>query len=255
MDPTALLAVLVPFAALVGLVAGSVIDPVIDRIPAGGRLAPLVAGCPRCSAPLTGRLRVPLVWWSGLCPACGARLPARRLSVELLAAAAFASVPLRLGPSWAIPAFWVLAAVCIALALIDAGTSRLPNALTVGSYPWLAGLLVLAAVIDGSWGRLLGAAVGALALAGAYLLLVVINPNGMGFGDVKLAVLLGAGLGWLGWSTWVWGAVLPFLLMASVGIVLLVTGRAQLSTKIPFGPFMVVGAWVVILGGPLVGWG
>ena len=253
MDPATTLALLASLVAVAGLVVGSLADPLIDRVAADGAVRPLTAGCPLCSAPLRGRLRLPLAWWAGSCPECGGRLPARRLWVELLCGALFAAVTLRLGVSWAIPAFCALAAVCVPLVFIDLATRRLPNTLTVGSYPWFAGLLVFGALLEGEWSRLLGAAVGALALASAYLLLVVINPNGMGFGDAKLAVLLGGGLGWLGWQTWLWGAVLPFLLMSAVGLALIVAGRATLSSKIPFGPFMVAGTWAVILGGPLVG--
>ena len=69
----------------------------------------------------------------------------------------------------------------------------------------------------------------------------------MGFGDVKLAGLLGLYLGWLGWIELAVGAFAAFLFGGLVGLALLVTGRAGRKSHLPFGPFMLVGALLAIL--------
>ena len=137
----------------------------------------------------------------------------------------------------------------MALAAIDIDTKRLPDALTLPSYVVAAVLLLLPAIIDSQWDHYLHAAVGAGALFAFYFILALIYPSGMGFGDVKLAGVLGLYLGWLGWGVLVVGGFLGFLLGAVLGGVLMVVGRAGRKTKIPFGPFMLLGALLAILWG------
>ena len=75
----------------------------------------------------------------------------------------------------------------------------------------------------------------------------------MGFGDVKLAGVLGIYLGWIGWGAVIVGGFLGFLFGAVVGVGLMVAGRAGRRTKVPFGPFMVAGALVAVVVGQVVG--
>ena len=82
-----------------------------------------------------------------------------------------------------------------------------------------------------------------------YFLLVVIYPRGMGLGDVKLAGVLGLVLGWLGWGELAVGGFLGFLFGAVVGGLLMLVRKAGRKTKIPFGPFMIVGALIAVLWG------
>jgi leader peptidase (prepilin peptidase)/N-methyltransferase len=82
-----------------------------------------------------------------------------------------------------------------------------------------------------------------------YFLLAFIYPSGMGFGDVKLAGVLGLYLGWLGWAEVVTGGFLGFLFGGVVGGLLMAVHRAGRKTQIPFGPFMLAGAFVAILWG------
>ncbi len=97
-----------------------------------------------------------------------------------------------------------------------------------------------------------------MALAGGailftlYLVIVLAYPRGMGLGDVKLAGVIGLYLGWLGWGQLAVGAFSAFLLGASFSLVLVAARRANRRTAIPFGPFMLAGAWVgMFAGGPL----
>jgi len=150
---------------------------------------------------------------------------------------------------WAVPAYLYLSIISVMLAYIDFTTKRLPNKIVLPAYPVMAGLLLLPAVFDGAWGAYVSALIGSAALFGVYLLLALINPRGMGMGDVKLAGVLGMGLGWFGMDTLLVGTVLGFLIGAAVGVIALVTRKADRHATIPFGPAMIVGAWVGILVG------
>jgi leader peptidase (prepilin peptidase) / N-methyltransferase len=88
-----------------------------------------------------------------------------------------------------------------------------------------------------------------------YFALAFVHPSGMGFGDVKLAGLLGLYLGWLGWSS-VWiGTLAGFALGGLVGVVVLATGLGNRKTAIPFGPCMLAGAMLaVFVATPLATW-
>ena len=150
---------------------------------------------------------------------------------------------------WDLPAFLYLAAVSVALAVIDLDVKRLPNVIVLPSY-FIGGLLLLVpAVVQGFWLEYRTAWFGAVALFLLYFALAWIYPAGMGFGDVKLAGLLGLYLGWLGWGVLAVGTFFGFLTGAVVGVLLMIFGSAGRKTKIPFGPFMLVGAWIAILWG------
>jgi leader peptidase (prepilin peptidase)/N-methyltransferase len=141
-------------------------------------------------------------------------------------------------------AFLYLAAVSVALAMIDLDTHTLPNKILLPVYPVGAVLLTAAALVAGEPSRLLDALIGAAALFGLYLALALISPGGMGLGDVKLAGVLGLYLGWLGWASLIVGAFGAFLLGGLFGIGLLVTRKAGRRSSIPFGPWMLLAAWL-----------
>ena len=150
------------------------------------------------------------------------------------------------GPGWATPAFVVVAVAGAAHGVIDARTHRLPDAVTLPALGAAAVLLSAAALATGDAGRLGRAVLGGLVLGGAYLLLHLVNRRGLGLGDVKLAVLLGLPAGWAGWDALWWTGVLPFLLGGVAALVLVVSRRAQRSTAIPFGPWMLLGTAVAL---------
>ena len=153
----------------------------------------------------------------------------------------------RFGVAWDLPVYFYFAVVSVPLALIDLRTHRLPNTLTMPAYPVvLVGLTLPAAAGDG-WSTLVRAISGGLALLALFLLLHVINPGGMGFGDVKLSGPMGALLAWLSWPALLAGAFVGFLLAATVGLLLLAMRRVGAKSAMPFGPFMLAGAWLAIL--------
>jgi len=135
------------------------------------------------------------------------------------------------------------------LAVVDRKVHRLPDQLTLPLAVATVVLLGLAALVPGHAGSWRTALLGAGVLGGCYFALSLINPNGMGFGDVKLALSLGAVLGWYGWPPLFVGAFAGFLLGSMYGLALMLLGRAGRKSAIPFGPFMITGALLgVVLG-------
>lgn len=253
-------AYLASLTGLLGLVGGSFLNVVVHRVPAGRSVVQPRSACPACGHEVRARDNVPLVSWlvlRGRCRDCGAAISVRYPLVELGTGLLFAGTFLALearGQLPALPAALYLAAISVALAAIDLDTRRLPNAIVLPSYPVLAVLLVLASVLAGDWWALARAGIGGAALWLLYFLVMVAKPGGMGFGDVKLAGLLGGVLGWFGWGSLVVGAFAAFLVGGLFSVVLLAAGRAGRKSAIPFGPWMLLGAWIgIFVGEPL--WG
>ncbi len=149
----------------------------------------------------------------------------------------------------AIVAFLWLAGVSVALALIDLDTKRLPNVIVLPSYLVGGALLAASSILIGNYSALITAGIGLVAMWVAYYLMAIAYPGGMGFGDVKLAGVLGLYLGWLGWGPLAVGAFSAFLLGGFFSLALLLARRADRKSGIPFGPWMLAGAWLGIFFG------
>lgn len=143
-------------------------------------------------------------------------------------------------------AYGGLAVLSVVLAVIDVRTHRLPNALVLPAYPFLLAALALASVGRGDLVPFLQAVAGGAIAFVFYLLLRLVQPRGMGGGDVKLAGVLGIALGYLGWDALLLGLFAGFLLGGLFSVGLLLSRRGTRRTRIPFGPWMLLGAWVVI---------
>ncbi|MEU4028778.1 A24 family peptidase [Streptomyces anulatus] len=146
-----------------------------------------------------------------------------------------------------------LTPVAVLLAVVDRRVHRLPDPLTLPLAAAAVLLLGGAALLPGHAGSWTSGLLGGLALGGFYFLLFLINPNGMGFGDVKLALALGVALGWYGWTVLFVGGFAGFLFGALYGLALMLLRRAGRRTGIPFGPFMIGGALTGLLLGALAG--
>jgi len=238
--------------AVLGLAVGSFLNVVVWRVPRDESVVSPPSHCPACGAAVRPRDNVPVLSWlrlRGRCRDCGERISVRYPLVEAGTAAVFAVLALRIGAEPELPAYLYAGAVGIALALIDLDVKRLPNVIVLPSYVVALVLLGGAAVVGGDFGDLLRAALGMVALFGFYFTLAFVYPAGMGFGDVKLAGVLGLYLGWLGWAEVVSGGFLGFLLGGVVGGALMVARRAGRKSQIPFGPFMIAGAFIAVLAG------
>jgi leader peptidase (prepilin peptidase)/N-methyltransferase len=178
--------------------------------------------------------------------------PARAALLAGVTVALFVGLAVRYHDSWALPAFLALAAGLVALSVIDLEHFLLPNRIVYPLAVAILVLLALAAVGDDAWaafGRaLLGGVVAMLALGALHL----VSPRSMGFGDVKLAFVLGLVLGWLGWSELVLGLFCGFLAGALVGLGLIVLRHRGRKDHLPFGPFLAFGTLVVLLWGDVI---
>ncbi len=175
MDPVEVVAVV--FITLAGLAIGSFLNVVIWRVPRGESIVSPPSHCPQCDAEIRGRDNIPVLSWlilRGRCRDCGAHISARYPGVELLTGALFLLITLTFGLTWELPAYLYLTAVGVALAFIDLDTKRLPNVLTLPSYPIVAGLLLIPAVVYGQWGDFGRAMLGGL---GALRLLPRAGPG------------------------------------------------------------------------------
>jgi leader peptidase (prepilin peptidase) / N-methyltransferase len=236
--------VLIAALALAGLVAGWGQRAIIFRysVPAGepGRRC-----CPACERQLTARWTT--LSPAGRCPGCHQRTGPSPLAVELTSAVLLGALATRVHPALLLAAACWLALCAVPLAFIDAAVRRLPDVLTGPEFAGTALLLAAAAAGSGHWLFLARAVLGGIALAGFYLILALISPAGMGMGDVKAAAGIGTLLAWPGWRLLIAGGFAGFLLAAVYGIALLASGRATRKQHIPFGPFMLVGAFGVFL--------
>lgn len=145
--------------------------------------------------------------------------------------------------------FALLALGCALLVPVDLAAHRLPDRLVGPLYPLLVIPLLAAAGTTGQWSRLGAALLTALGVALVYFALAWVSPANLGLGDVKLSGVLGAFLGWLGWSHTVLGVLAAFALSLGAALVLL-AGRAGRDRAYAFGPWMILGAALGAAGGP-----
>ena len=277
---------LVVVAGIFGLLIGSFLNVVAYRVPAHISLM-RESRCPHCDAPIKPWQNVPVASWialRGKCANCKAPISARYPIVEAVTGIAFALVTwwglavyegllgstlltylaspawdgvVRADDVWAavlvVVAFLYFAAISIVLTLIDLDTHRLPNSIVLPSYLVAGILLTGSAWLTGEWELLLRAAIGMVVMYVFYFLLRSVRRGGMGGGDIKLAGVIGMYLGWVGWGALAVGAFAAFLYGGLFGIALLLLRRAGRKTAIPFGPWMILGAWTGVFAGEAVG--
>ncbi len=250
---------------LFGVVIGSFLNVVVYRVPAGMSIVSPPSACPKCGRHIRGFDNVPLISWlllRGRCRDCGEPISARYPAVELGTGLLFAVVAWQALSGLVVTepssiaiatpvviAFLYLAAISVVLTLIDIDVHRLPNSIVLPSYGVAVVLLLLESILTGDFGSLARAGIGMAALFLFYLLLAVVYPGGMGFGDVKLAGVLGLYLGWMGWGNLIVGAFAAFLLGGLFSLGLVIFRKAGGRSKVPFGPWMFLGAWVGIIFG------
>ena len=235
-------AALAAVTLLPGIALGSFLNVVAARLPHKRSIVSPRSSCMACGIELRRRDNIPLVSYAllrGRCHACrapiGLRYPAVELTTALLVALCVAIFGLSLHA--AVAAFFC--AVLVALSAIDLEHRILPDRLTLPS-----AVVVLAAqtAIEPSIEWTLGAVGASLFL----FLAVLAHPAGMGMGDVKLALLLGAMLG-----RYVPVALMIGMLAALIPAVIVLArhGAAGRKMAIPFGPFLAFGGVVALFAG------
>lgn len=222
-------AALVVGCTILGLVVGALLPVPIERVP---EKVPVLAG----PFPEPARsLRTGTGWL-----------------VTVGTGALFGATAARFGADWVLPAYLVLVAALMALSVIDLRCFLLPNRIVfplASAAIVLLGLGALAEGEPGAYGRTLGAGAASFLV---FALLHVVSPRSMGFGDVKLAFVLGLYLGYLGWGEVVLGLFLGFLYGAVIGIALILTGLRTRKDHVPFGPFLAAGTLTAVLVGQVV---
>ncbi|WP_221353329.1 prepilin peptidase [Streptomyces beigongshangae] len=194
----------------------------------------------------------PVGGWIGpaRCADCGGRAYGPgALPVSLVTALVCGALAAATGTRPELAVWLLLAPPGVLLAVVDFRVQRLPDVLTLPLAAAAPALLAGAAAAPEHAGHWLTALYGGLALGAGYFVLFLVNPDGMGFGDVKLALGLGAVLGWYGWGAVLLGTFAGFLYGGLYGAVLVVARRAGRRTSIPFGPFLIAGALTGLLIG------
>lgn len=235
---------------LFGLVVGSFLNVLIHRLPRGESVAFPGSHCPACGAPIRAYDNVPVVSWlvlGGRCRDCGVRIAVRYPVIELVNALLWAAV-------YAQAAGWVdfasgafLCSAALALLVIDAEFRILPDKITLTGMVVGLALSFFSRVHDPK-SSLGGIVLGA---GGLYLLAFLYEKwkkvEGMGMGDVKMLGMIGAFLG-------PWGVVVAVLLASLagsvVGLLLVLLKRGSLTTALPFGVFLALGAVAALFWGP-----
>ena len=257
---------------LLGLCVGSFLNVVILRLPLmlengwrrecrdllalepGPAEAPLslvspASRCPRCQAPIRPWHNIPVVSWlvlRGRCASCRAPISIQYPLVEALTGVLSMACALRFGWSGALVFALLLTWALTALAVIDLRTQLLPDVITLPLL-WL-GLL---AAIGGTFAKppaaIIGAVAGYLSLWAVYhVFRWVTGKEGMGHGDFKLLAALGA---WFGWKALPMIVLLSSIAGATVGLGLILLRKHDRNVPIPFGPFLALAGWIVLMGG------
>lgn len=254
--------------ALLFLAIGSFTCVIIDRLPVlldepnkygdvydirpWGEVLGGTSRCSSCGEGVRPYDNIPIVSWlllRGKCRGCGERIPAFHPLVELASPVLFLLMVWAIGWNWTLlPVLWLIP-VGLAITVIDLRTLIVPTRLVWPSLFVSVALAVLAAGLEGEWERLLTAAVGLAAFAGPLFLLWFVLPNGMGFGDVRLATLLGWTLGFSAGTEPLHGLILAVICIGLSSIIGLGYGVVALGARgrkaqVPFGPALIVGTFI-----------
>lgn len=226
---------------ILGLVVGSFLGVVVDRVPKGASIVQPPSACSQCGRRLGPLDLVPVFSYivqRGKCRFCGASIPQRDLVIEIATGLLFIAI-YALDPDWrALAAGGVFAMFLMVMFLIDLEHMRLPNSVNAVG---LGAALILVAL---GWTEVsLIEALAGTAIGGGVILLVIwLSKGGMGVGDAKFLAVIGAFLGPLGALYTLFAGS---FMGASVGIILMKLGRHERRKPIPFGPFLSLGAAVV----------
>ncbi|HYW04351.1 MAG TPA: A24 family peptidase [Gammaproteobacteria bacterium] len=205
--------------------------------------------CPRCGHAITALENIPLLSYlllRGRCSACGGRISPRYPAIELAAGLLSAAVAWHFGFDWAMLAALGLTWTLLVLAVIDIDHQILPDAITL-PVMWAGLLLALTGIFASPVTSIVGAAAGYLSLWAVYhAFRLLTGKEGMGYGDFKLLALLGA---WLGWQALPGIILISSLAGAVLGMAWLLIQRRDSQVPIPFGPYLALGGWIMLMWG------
>lgn len=238
------------FVFCAGACVGSFLNVCIYRLPAGLSIVYPPSACPQCQQPIRFYDNIPVLSYIILrarCRTCAAAIALRYPLVEMITGLAAWAVFLKYGLTAATPIYFTFIAVLIVITFIDIDHQIIPDILSLPGIPifFVAGLWTP----QTTWQEaLIGVGLGAgslLLIALAYRL--VTGKDGMGMGDIKLLAMIGALIGWQGV---VFTIFFSSVIGTLVGLILMIRGGGSLKTKLPFGPFLALGAVAYIFYGP-----
>jgi leader peptidase (prepilin peptidase) / N-methyltransferase len=247
------LAILIVGCALLGLAVGSFLNVVIYRVPRQESIVSPRSRCPTCSRPIREYDNIPVISWlilRGHCRNCGAAISPRYLVVEVLGAVLFGGLAARMGFVWELPAYLVFLSSLLALSCIDLELLVLPKRVIYPALILVTTLLAVASAATHDWDRLLIGGVCATAWFAVFFVMNFTSPRILGFGDVRLAPLLGVALGWIGWRYVVLGFFAGNLIGAIIGLSLIAAQRMKREQPVPYGVFLSAGAALAVFAGP-----
>lgn len=238
---------------VLGLVIGSFLNVVIYRVPLHMSIVSPRSSCPSCHASILERDNIPVLSWlilGGKCRSCRRPISVRYPLVELACGALFAGVAAREGFNWDVPALLIFVAGLLALASIDLERLILPKSVVYFTLGLLVAAFVLDAGVTDQWHRFLVAGLCAAGWFIAFFGLNFVSPRYLGFGDVRLSLVLGLALGWLGIRYVILGFFAANLIGAIIGVTLIAMKKMSRDQPIPFGVFLSLGAALAIYAGP-----
>jgi leader peptidase (prepilin peptidase)/N-methyltransferase len=243
-------AALLVACAVGGLLVGAFCNTVIVRAPDGEPLLRPGPRCPECKAPIAWRDTVPVISWFALgrrCRSCDDPIPSGYPLVEVANAVLWVAAGVRFGASWVLIPYLFLFSVLLVQSVIDLELYRLLDRITFPAVGVSVAMIVAVSLIEGDPRAILGALVGGIAYFAFLFVPWFVYPRGMGFGDVKLALLMGLYLGWLHVTLPLFAVLAASLLGTVAGIAIWAVRRGK-SREFPFGPWLALGCVLTILG-------
>jgi len=242
---------------LFGLAVGSFLNVVVWRLPREKSIVSPSSRCPSCDTPIRPWDNVPVISYlllRGKCRYCGARISPRYPLVEVLNAGLWALMYWRFGMGWHLPVYLVFVSALVAITFIDLDFQIIPDSITLPGIPLglLAGIFLLpdpmARMMALGWKSSLG---GAALGFGLFYIVAVLSRGGMGGGDIKFMAMVGA---LMGWRAVLLTTFLGSLAGSVLGIFLMVVRGKGRKTKIPFGPYLALGALLTLVLGQEIFW-
>jgi leader peptidase (prepilin peptidase)/N-methyltransferase len=239
-------------AFLIGSVVGSFLNVCIYRMPRGLSIIWPSSRCPSCNIPIRPYDNIPLISFlvlGGRCRDCGERILFRYPAVEMMNALLYVAVVWRYGIGWHIPFLFLFCSAMIVIAFIDLDYQIIPDAITLPGIP--VGVIAGSLFFPDPFARngptgFVNSLIGLFSGGGLFYAIAVLSRGGMGGGDIKMMAMLGA---FAGWKSILLTTFAGSLLGSIVGIFLMVFMGKGRKTKVPFGPFLAVGALITLFFG------
>jgi len=235
------------FFFLLGAVIGSFLNVVIYRLPEGESLMRPGSHCPECGKSIRWYDNIPIISYiilNGKCRDCGASIPVRYLVVESITAFVYLYSYIHFGISLEFLTFLIFATLLIPISFIDFQVMLIPDSLSISG-------IIIGLILALFRGKILICTIGAI--TGAVYILIIIylgkaiyKKDVMGFGDVKLAGLIGA---FIGWSNFLLAILISSFLGSIYGIIQIRKGKSSMKSLIPYGPFLAIGGFITFLFG------